>query len=212
MKNRESTNRTIRALTVGMLLVMGWLPVVQAGAREGEWEGPRAARGETERPRPMPRGGPGRGPAMRGKVDDWLERFRTEQPEEYRELMELRETNPEAFREQLRNHMRDLVKRVRGESLSDQEQELHELARQYREAETEAERRRLRETLRDGLTELFDDRIRSQRERLEDMRARLEEVEAAIERREEHRDEIIDTRVDELLRDPELRWHMELPQ
>lgn len=140
-----------------------------------------------------------------------LDQFKKDSPEEFRELMELREEDPAAFRLRLRKHMKEAAKRRRERISPQREKQVRALVEEWRQAETDAEKEKVRSKLRTELGEVFDEKIARSRKRLEDMKRRMQEIEQALDRRTDKREKIIENHVDDLLRAPELRWEMNMP-
>jgi DNA repair exonuclease SbcCD ATPase subunit len=114
----------------------------------------------------------------------------------YRELMELREENPELY--ELRRE--DLL-------LARESRELVRELQQVRRADGEAEAERIRERLRDVVTRHFEVRQALRERELEQLERRLEALRDELEQRREERDELIEQRLEELTGRPELpRW------
>ena len=148
----------------------------------------------------------------RGPMSRWLGDMREEQPERYRELRELRKNDPEAFREEMRNRVHSVMKKRQQTWHQQFDEELRETVKQYQDAETNEQRDAARAEVRELLASIFDERLQDQEQRLTEMKRRLETIQDALNRRKQSRDEIIETRLDQLLRDPELRWDMSLPE
>jgi hypothetical protein len=145
-------------------------------------------------------------------LEEMSERFRTrlqeEDPAAYERLMELRKTNPDAFREE----MRELIaSRMRTEAapagpVSAEEVRTVELARQFREATNPEEAARLKQELKGAIQAAFDKRLESQRAMLTEFQKRMAAIEEQIRARQANRDKICELRLDELTRDENLRW------
>ena len=149
-------------------------------------------------------------PRRRGD-GDLLKDLREANPEQFRELMELREKDPEQFRRQVRSLLRRRMETKHHQRFEEEEERIHDLAQAYREAASDREKDEIRAELRAELEKVFTERLAERRERLEDMKARLQEIETALERRENSKTEIIDSHLEDLLKTPELRWRMHMP-
>mgnify|MGYP001545066878 CR=1 FL=1 len=157
--------------------------------------------------RPGPRiGGQERGDGPMRHVKEWVEQLKEENPEEYERLMKLREDDPEAFRQalhaRLRNKMGDRVRKMHEAG----EKETLELAEKYHAAEAAEEKAEIKEQLTALVKQTFDERVETQKEMLKRMEAKLAEFRENIAKREAKRDEICAERVEQLTRDPALKW------
>lgn len=180
-------------------------------------ERPESAPGPTPAARPLP---PGlRRIAEPGNEDAaarWLERFRETHPEEFARLRRLRETNPPAFREELRRRLQSrrnddgggeggrrmprLPPRPdRDPDLDRLEAELLELARRFHRERDAAARDELRERLRAKLIETFERREKVWVQRIAALRRDLDEFEARLDQFRRNREEVIDNRLRAIL-------------
>jgi hypothetical protein len=170
---------------------------------------PRKPRGEGEHwGKPGPRPGRGRehGERAMRHVKEWIEQLKTENPEEYEKLMKLREKDPEAFRQALHTRLRDKMgDRIR-QMHEASEGETIELAERYHAAETAEEKAEVKEQLTAAVKKAFDERIATQKEMLKRMEEKLTEFRERMEKRKAKRDEICAERIEQLTRDPALKW------
>jgi hypothetical protein len=146
-------------------------------------------------------------PLSEAQQAELLEHLRERRPMLYQRLIELRETSPLRFRNDLRRLWRwsNAREQARGELARHRRQTIRRLwplARQYHRSADPAERLELRERMREQIRE----HIRRQHERLE---SRLEQLREDLERfhdeirsRVEHRGQILDRRLQWLL-DPD---------
>lgn len=183
----------------------------------------------------MGRGGAGR----RGPVMDMLEQYRDklkkEDPAEFERLMKLKDTDPEAFRKEIRERvmrdggMREMAREnfanregmpggreggmrdmMRPRPMPEDEKCL-DLARQYHDARTPAEKEKLKTDLQAAINLAFEKRLVTQRERVEKMDQQLKQIRDGIATREKNRDKICAERLTELTKDPALRWQDDPP-
>ncbi len=103
-----------------------------------------------------------------------MNKLKTENPEEYARLQELRKTDKQQFFKELRQHM---PKRNNGNGeLWKSERECRELVRQIKAAQNEEEREKLVAQLKVKLNENFDLMVSNAQERIDMMTAKLEEI------------------------------------
>ncbi|MCM8526495.1 MAG: hypothetical protein NE327_08270 [Lentisphaeraceae bacterium] len=136
---------------------------------------------------------------MSGKGErHWLYEMKEKNPEKYEELMKLRESDPEAFRQKMVQEFSQRY-RHRGDRDDPIRKEIGEILKKYKDASSEEEKSELKEQLRAKLEESFD---KDQKKRLE-MAAKLEghlkEVKSQIEERESKKSSIIDGKVEYLI-------------
>ncbi|OPZ28997.1 MAG: hypothetical protein BWZ02_01114 [Lentisphaerae bacterium ADurb.BinA184] len=194
-------------LTAGVLaLALALLaPLASAQDRPGTPPGdrrpPSARRGDD--------GEPGRRPfadAVRDRGQDWMERMRAENPEEFERLRQLREQNPEQFREEVRGRVRERLEGNFQARLSPPERECTELSRQFHEAATPEAKEQLKGRIEAAVDKAFDARLAQQKEMLANMEKQLRQLREEIEAREQNKAAVCTRRVDELTADPRLRW------
>jgi exonuclease VII large subunit len=149
-------------------------------------------------------------PRRRGD-GDLLKDLREANPEQFRELMELREKDPEQFRQQVRSLLRRRMENKHHQRFEEEEKRIDDLAEAYHDAASDQKKDDIRAELRAELEKVFAERLAERRERLEDMKARIKEIETALDRRENSKKEIIDSHLEDLLKTPELRWRMHMP-
>lgn len=146
----------------------------------------------------------------------WLERFRETQPEEFARLRHLRETNPPAFREEIRRRLQARMNGNGGDEpgrralrlpprpdrdpdLDRLEAELLDLARQFHRERDTAVREELRQRLRAKLMETFERREQVWVQRIAALRRDLDEFEARLDQLRRNREEIIENRLRAIL-------------
>ena len=165
-------------------------------------DGPGARRGGQGMMRP----GDGMGPPPDGGRR-FFEQLRNENPEQFQELMRLRERAPGEFREALKGLLEKRGSNVPGRKRrSEAEQKCLELSRLHRETTDPAEKKRIESELREAVETAFDERLAQQKARLKAMEDSLAQMREAVDKREEKRALVCEERVKWLTRDLELDW------
>jgi len=175
-----------------------------------------APRFERERPGLRAAGAnqPG-GDAMREAQERLKNRLLQEEPETYRRLMDLKDRDPAAYRQEVRELMaRRLAPGAGGggtarPSANPLEQQCQDLARQFQQAKTPEESAKLRAELTQAVKKAFDAKLSMQEKQLEEMETRLKTAKEQVAVRQGSRDKICDLRVEELTRDAKLKWNPE---
>lgn len=148
---------------------------------------------------PTPRTETNRRPPV---IERWLNHLETADPEEHRRLTALREEDPAAFRDAVREALaaaRDHHagrRPGRGAPL-DFAQERQAL----REARTEAERETARSALREAVARHVDQRLDMREQRIQNIRDELERLETRHREDQDRRDAWIETVMERLLND-----------
>jgi hypothetical protein len=184
-------------LVLAVLVLLGPLSEAQEMRREGRERGRRpflAAREDADGVKP---------PFLAGK---WMERLKQDNPDEFRRMQELREEDPERFQQVVRERLRDRVGSTLKEMVGRYDDRARELSRKYHEATSEEQKAELRQQLEDAVGEAFDARLSGQKRLLKRLEEQLDNLRGRIETREAHKDEICRQRLQELTRDPDLRW------
>lgn len=157
--------------------------------------------------------GKGRHGDPRARMKGALEAFeflKTQDPERFKELMQLRDTDPDAFRKRLQEFLATRSGPGGGgrhwAGVGASEEKCRELAWLYHEAEDETEKEAISRTLLDKIEETFDLRQQGARERLERMEEEIAKIRSLLERRDGKRGKICKVRLEELTRDPALEW------
>ncbi|MBT3380781.1 MAG: hypothetical protein HN742_39010 [Lentisphaerae bacterium] len=153
--------------------------------------------------------GPQRGEMGRRMKEgsEWMERLSTEKPEEFQRLLKLRESDPQAFS----NELRKFVQERRGSGhrpgrMDTDDRKCQELSRLYHATEDPAEKNRIRGELRAEVEAAFDRKIKVRGEWIDEMLRKIEEGRKRLAERGAQRTQICDDRVHELTRDPKLKW------
>lgn len=187
------------AWTVVAMFVMALVwPSMEADAqhREGDRPGPPRAFAqarEGQHARPM---------GNRG----WLQMLKEKQPEEYERLQELRESDPEAFLDEIRKRFRQHIKSRMRKHVGPHNRECMELAKKYHDAENPEEKAELKQELQDAVKKAFDARVEQQAAMIKRMEERLNKLRDHLAARKANRDEICAERVENLTRKPAMQW------
>ena len=179
------------------VIALAW-PIMEADAqhRKGFRPGPPPAREEARK-------GQHANP-MRNR--GWLQMLKEKHPEEYERLQELRESDPEAFRDEIRKRFRQHVKRRMRKHVGPHNRECMELAKKYHDAENPEEKAALKQQLHDAVKKAFDARVEQQAAMIKRMEERLNKLRNHLATREANRDEICAERVEDLTRKPAMHW------
>lgn len=138
-----------------------------------------------------------------------LRKLRDGDPEQFEQMKKLFHDDPELFRQKARALLRDQDHADRGEddnAMREQERRTRELVGTFRAAQSDEERDAIRAELATQLAEIFDHKLALQEQRMQELEGKLETMRQYALKRREARQQIIDRRLDELLRDPGLRW------
>jgi hypothetical protein len=179
-----------------------------------ESRAPRGTGGEwRDRGGPGPRAGGGQ-PAFERLRDPavlkaWLEKLKEEDPELVERLVRLREENPEQFKVEVRDVALRRFREFRSEPANPAERKCLELSRQYSETKDLGEKEKLKAELREVVEAAFDSRLKGRLERVEAMKREIQRLQEQLEERKNAREKIVEARVEELTRDPGLRWDWE---
>ncbi len=122
-------------------------------------------------------------------------------PEDLERLKKLNKENPEAFREEIRKKLES--KRSESEG---QNKQASELAEKFRKADADKEKVKIKNELRDSVKDEFEKKMEINRKRLEQAEKQLSEFKVKLDERKKKADEIIDGRVNDLLKDPGMKW------
>jgi len=121
--------------------------------------------------------------------------------EDLEKLKKLSKENPEAFREEIRRKMESKRSEFDGQNTK-----ASELADKFRNALNDTERAKIKGELRDSVKDEFEKKMEINRKRLEQAEKQLGEFRLKLDERKQKADEIIDGRVNDLLRDPSMKW------
>ena len=140
------------------------------------------------------------------RMKELFEKLKEQDPERFDQLTQLRETDPEAFRSEIRQVMQQRFKGRRTGTGAPAEQKCVELSGVYRRTKDEQKRQQIKAELRTAVEEAFDARVEERLKRLERMEQEIQRIRREIEARQGNRDEICTQRVGELTQDPQYRW------
>jgi len=133
----------------------------------------------------------------------WLERLKTENPETFERLMQLRDTDPAKFHSELRRLLlRRGAPKPADPKVAADEAACRDLAQRYHAATAETEKTRLKAELRALVENMFAARTKADRERLARVEQEVDRLRARLAERETKRDEVCAARVEELLTPP----------
>lgn len=121
--------------------------------------------------------------------------------EERQRLRELHKTDRTAFREELKK----IFQKARHESQKEHD-ELRSLLSDFRDAEFSERKAELKAKLRAITEKQFNQKMASNKKHLEELEKKLETLKRQFEERKKQADDIINARVEELTRDPNLNW------
>ena len=121
--------------------------------------------------------------------------------EDFERLKKLNKDNPEAFREEIRKKMES-----KRSELGEQNGKASELAEKFRKTQDDSEKEKIKNELRNSVKEEFDRKMELNFKRLEQAEKQLGEFKARLDDRKKKTEEIIDGRVNDLLKDPNMKW------
>jgi len=144
----------------------------------------------------------GRPPRRRGRppaVERYFEQLQQQNPEEMKRLRELRQTDPEAFRRELRARVQRR-KQQRNPEEKRFRAHIREHAESVRSATTPEERQEALEQLRLAVAERIDHGFEMRQQALDDMREKLEALDRRHQEEKRQRETLIDGQVDRILK------------
>lgn len=156
---------------------------------------------------------PGRGAVAGGASEEQVKEFlaflKEDNPEKYKELMEMKDLKPQLYRRVLfegiqhYRHMQMLKKEdpekyklMKKEMELDQQ--MRKLSRQYREAESSAVQAQVKKKLMDVLNKLFDIRTRHREEEIEELKSQVEKLSNLMKKRENNKKLIVERKFNEI--------------
>lgn len=164
----------------------------------------------------MPRAGKKRGGAERFEHrrggapafarGEWLERLKSEDPEEFDRLQKMRQEDPEAFREEMHARMKKRMVGFVKQRSGKLDSEAKELAQKYGLVESEEEKAVIKAELEKKIYQAFDNRMEGQKKLIAHLEKQLEQLKKQVAEREENRETICRKRLDSLTANPNLRW------
>ena len=138
-----------------------------------------------------------------------IEQLRQQNPEKFQQLMKLRQTDQKAFTKELREVVLAWQKRhqMRRGGASEEELLCRELSWRYHDTEDEEEKQKLRRDLAVAVDLAFEKRVKTVETRIQHMEKELEKFRERLKQLKKNRGPVCESRVEELLRPPELNWN-----
>lgn len=129
----------------------------------------------------------------------WLYEMKEKNPEKYEELMKMRESDPEAFRQKM---VQEFSQRYHHKGKHDDScrKEIGEILKKYNASASEDEKASLKKQLRAKMEESFHNDLKKRIEMAEKLETHLKEVKTQIEDRESKKDSLIDEKVEYLIK------------
>jgi len=121
--------------------------------------------------------------------------------EDFERLKKLSKENPEEFKEEVRKRTDSKKTGYEGSNSKSSE-----LAEKFRKSKDEKEKSNIKNELRNSVKEEFDRKMEINLKRLDQAEKQLGEFKAKLDDRKRKADEIIDSRVNDLLKDPNIKW------
>ncbi|MCC5846929.1 MAG: hypothetical protein JJU29_02465 [Verrucomicrobia bacterium] len=184
MKTR-TTIMTICLMTLGLHLSAQERPADRPQRGRGP-ERSEEARGGRDRSHPV--------------LERWMNHLSENDPDEHARLMELREEDPRAFREAVREGLNE----VRRQHRQDRQQRMFgEQVDAIRNAETDEERQEAVEALKLAVGEMVERRMEMREQRIASVREQLERLESEHQTDKDRQQELVENYVEQLLAEPE---------
>lgn len=117
-------------------------------------------------------------------------------------LFGLHRENPNKFREEMRKR----IKSYRKTGSENELPEIQKLVNMYHKANSDSERLKIESQIKEMTRKQFEKRMRKSAKQLESLEKKVKQLRGQIENREKYSQTIIDNRVSELLKDPNLKW------
>ena len=121
--------------------------------------------------------------------------------DERKQLMELQKTDPEKFKQVIKEKIQ-AYKQAREK----EEAALNELVKKYKEASTPEQKAELETQIKKILKADLDKRIASGEREIEAAQKRIDELRKKIEERKKNADKIVDDKFKEITKDPDKKW------
>lgn len=154
-------------------------------------------RGPEDRPQRGPRSHEGH-----PVIERWMRHMAETQPEEHQRLQNLRESDPTAFRQELRRSMSE-ARQAGTATPARRRNPFADQVAAIRAAESETERNAAVATLQASVESMVDRRMEVREQRIEAIRAQLEQLEADHNADKARRDELVQRQLERLLTDPD---------
>jgi hypothetical protein len=130
-------------------------------------------------------------------AEKMFHRFAAENPDKAKELEKLRRINPQEFRMRMEGIARDQMEKEKKER-----DEIKELVGLYRETKSEDVKNKIAEKLKAQLNA----RLEVEKKMLAQMEEKCKKMKERVEKRENNRDEMVKSKLDNLLEDPDMKW------
>ena len=122
--------------------------------------------------------------------------------DELARLKKMQRDNPEAFQKELGRYVRNQKNGV----MSDEDRKISSLADKFRVTESQDERKRIRNEMIAILSSALDRRLEEALKQIESGQRRIDELRKAYDKRKANRDAVIEMRMNEIFKDPDLSW------
>ncbi len=122
-------------------------------------------------------------------------------PEEMQELQKLHKENPDKVREEIKKKIAEKRK-----NWEEENKKMQELSEKYKNASTETEKEEIKNSMREKLKEQFNKKMEMNRKGLEHAEKKLGQLRNKFTERQKKADSIIEEKIRELTRDPDLAW------
>ncbi len=129
------------------------------------------------------------------------EAFKYLSPEDMENIRKIRAENPDAADKEMKRILAEKKK-----AAEEQEQQLKKLADMTRDSKDDNEKEQLAAQMRQILEAQFEERMQINQKRLENAEKKLSELKRKLEERKARKKEIIDEKIRDYLKDPNLKW------
>lgn len=137
-------------------------------------------------------------PRRKEAIDRYFQRLEQQNPDEVNRLRELRRTDPEAFRQEMRSRLHKKAGSKRIDGLQD-DSTIKDLVQEVKAAGSNEEYMASKAKLREAVTRRYEESVAAREQALTHMREKLAELEERHEREKGMRDRIVDRQVKRLL-------------
>ncbi len=132
------------------------------------------------------------------RMSFWLKELERNDPEKFRTLVELKETNPTEFRKKALEYITENLRKIREEDAM-LRKEIRDLAKEYQRSVSDDEKAKLKIKLREKLEFSFQQDIDRRKERIEKLENYLIEIRSQIAERETQKETLIDKQLQVIL-------------
>lgn len=122
-------------------------------------------------------------------------------PEEIQELQKIRRENPDKMREEIKKKLSE-----KNKVWEEENKKMRELSEKYRNASSETEKEEIKNSMGEKLKQQFSQKMEMNRKRLEHAEKKLDQLRKKFDDRQKKADSIIEEKIRELTRDPDLAW------